>query len=410
MSNRPANSPDRSSPNGVEEWLKNHIEHCEELILAESTEHNQATVRVNETLFWVIILISVLILPILATLAWYSTPSIVQIGGLPINPQLLIPLPFVAYVLAGFHKVGTDEVAGADFFGAPVHQFRRGLKWIPFLILNFNSEKSTFVQSEFPGDADHIQWSDEKEALQPGKVRPIYVLSGENPEGILPTDKQMNLGISILAKFQLVQERFFDLVANVGPVKDAQRDEIRNAMTGGENVSDVMLEVVRHLRDTSTAIMGEIAGQLSYNEITTHLHLANKLLHKRLEKTVITWGVKITECRVTKVNPGHSFNEEIQKRAGAIATKDNLAIVAEGEKQKRILEGEGAAAAELAMLEARAKGYTAVAKVAETTSGQIAISAEVAGKLAESDSNTIVVGTDGLKDLMGMVAATKKVN
>ena len=128
-----------------------------------------------------------------------------------------------------------------------------------------------------------------------------------------------------------------------------------------------------------------------------------------MEKTVITWGVKITECRVTKVNPGHSFNEEIQKRAGAIATKDNLAIVAEGEKQRLILEGEGAAAAEQVMLEARAKGYAAVAKVARTKSGQLAISAEVGGKLAESDNNTVVVGTDGLRDLMGMIVAAKKV-
>lgn len=401
--------PDRSDLKGVEHWLSNHIEYCEELIEVESDKHTSVTPEVNETLFWFgIILPVVMLLGGLTIAIWLLVPSVINLGVVPFNPQYFFFLPILAYIIAGFRMVGTDEVAGADFFGLPVIQFKRGPKWIPRLILNLNKEKSTFVQSEFPGDADHIQWSDEKTPLDPGKVRPIFVLTGENPDGKLPTDVQMTIGISVLAKFQLVHERFFDLIANVSPVDDQQKADIRKTLTGGENVSDLMLEVVRHLRDTSTAIMGEIAGQLSYNEITSHLHLVNKLLHLRLEKTILTWGVRIVECRVTKTNPGHDFNEKIQKRAAAKAERDNLATVAEGERTKRILEGEGDAAAEQALLEARAKGYAKIAEVAKTDEGRVAISADVAGKLAESDSNTIVVGTDGIKELVGLVTTIKK--
>lgn len=405
----PRNSPDRTKQNGVELWLKSQIRHYEKVIATEDEAQRRDTPIVQETYFLYINLTIFVFMSMYILLILEIIPSILFDNWLiPINPRIFAYLPILAYVIVSFRSVGVDEIAGADFFGKPVRQFSNGLKWVPFGLFHFQVEKATFVQSEFPGDSDHIQWSDEKTALSQGKVRPIYLLTGENPDGKLPTDKQMNVGIAALAKFQLIPERLFDLIKNVGPIDRSKADEIRVTMTGGENVSVVMLEVVRHLRDTATAVMTEIAGQLSYNELRGHLNLVNRLLFLRLQRTVITWGIQLTEAGVTKINPGHEFNEKIQDRGQALADRDAMILRAEGEKQKRVLEGEGNAAARQKFLEAEAKGYAKIAEQAKTEAGQIAISAEVAGKLAAS-GNTIVVGTDGVKDLIGIVAAGKKV-
>lgn len=405
----PKNSPDRTKSNGVELWLKSQIRYYEKYIASEDEKQRRETPIVNENLFFYITLSTIVAISLAMLLVSAFVPTVMfESGFIPINPQILAYLPFIAYVIVSIRSVGVDEVGGADLFGQPVRQFSNGLKWIPFGIFNFQTEKATFVQSEFPGDTDHIQWSDEKTKLEPGKVRPIYLLTGENPDGKLPTDKQMNVGVAALAKFQVVPERLFDLLKNVGPIDVSKETEIRYTMTGGENVSPLMLEVVRHLRDTATAVMTEIAGQISYNELRGHLNLVNRLLFLRLQKTVMSWGIQLAEAGVTKINPGHEFNEKIQDRGQALADRDAMILRAEGEKQKRVLEGEGAATARLKLLEAEAKGQAKIAEVAKTEEGKIAISAEVAGKLAAS-GNTIVVGTDGVKDLIGIVAAGKKV-
>src|SRR5690606_17685676 len=129
----------------------------------------------------------------------------------------------------------------------------------------------------------------------------------------------------------------------------------------------------------------------------------------RLESSVIGWGIQVEEAGITNVNPGHGYNKKIQDRNKTSTEKDATTRRAEGEKQKRTLEGQGTARAEKALLEARAEGYAKIAKTAKTEHGQIAISADVAGKIAGSDTNTVVVGADGLKDLLGIISAAKKV-
>lgn len=408
MARVPRISPDRTKANGVERWLRAQIRYYEKVIEEETAAHKSTTPIVHENYFPIIIGFSILLMIIYAIVVYTMVPSIIfREGPLPVNPQLFAYLLIPVYILVSFRSVGVDEVAGADFFGMPVRQFSNGLKWVPFGLLHFQVEKATFVQSEFPGDADHIQWSDEKTPLEPGKVRPIYLLTNENPDGSLPTDVQMNIGIAALAKFQLVPERLFDLIKNVGPIDRAKEDEIRRTMTGGENVSRVMLEIVRHLRDTSTAEMVQIAGQMSYNEIRGHLQLINELLFLRLHKTLVKWGVHLMEAEITKLNPGHDFNEAIQARGRAKAERDAVILRAEGKKRELILEGEGAATARRNFLEAEAKGYAKIAKEVQTEAGQIAISAETAGKLAAA-GNTVVVGTDGVRDLIGLVTAARK--
>lgn len=406
---RPPSHPNRDDSSGVENWLNAQIDYYTRVIEVEDEKHQRETPAVNEGLFYTIVALAILSLIAIGVTIPQLVPSTLVVFGIPINPQLFAYIPLVAYVIVSFRSVDVDRIAGADFFGNPVMQFKRGLKWVPFGSLKFRKEFGTFVQAEFPGDADHIQWGDEKEDLLPGKVRPIYALTAENHKGNLSSEMQLNIGISALAKFQVVATRFFDFVTNVGRVDARKRDGILVTMTGGENVSDYTLEVVRHLRDTSTSVLQEIVGQMSYNELTQHRHLVNTLYWLRLKKTVIRWGIEMVEVGITNTNPGHGFNEDLQKRNKAIHTRDAMITEAEGEKVQLTKRGEGAAAAELALLNARAEGYKKIAETAKTAAGKVAISADVAGKLAGSENSTIVVGADGLRELVGLVATAKKV-
>lgn len=399
-------TPDRTVPNGVTLWLQAQIDDMTIRVAERVATQTKQTPQANKGLYKAILLATTVAIVVASALIFIFVPSIISIAGLTLNPQWIFFLGIVAYILLSVRMVGIDEVAGADFFGTPIAQFSRGLKWVPLGILNFDPESIQFVQGEFPGDADKIQWSDEKTELTKGMVRPIFVLTGENPNGSLPTDRQMNIGISFLVKIKLIKERFFDFIQNIAPIDEEKADSFLTEVTGGTSVTLRMLEVLRHLRDTSGAYVLEIVGRISYSELTTNIDLINQLLKLRLEYEVTSWGIQMVEVRFTRTNPGHEFNQKIQGRGEALVNRDILITVAEGEKRKRELEGEGTASAALALLTAQAEGYTKI-MTATGVDGAGVLSAEVARELANGQNNTVVV--DGASGLIGMALAGAKV-
>jgi hypothetical protein len=251
------------------------------------------------------------------------------------------------------------------------------------------------VQAEFPGDSNRIHWEDEKTELPKNKVRPIHILTGENPEGTLPSEKQINLGVGMMFKIQVTSDCFFDLVRNTPPIDPANGAEIVESIVGNTNVTPRLLEILRHLRDTSARIAAEVLGQLSYNEITTHRALVDEWLEERMRLELVAWGVKLREAGFTVLNPGHSYNQDIEQRAKASAARDAAILAAEGERKKRILEGEGAATALRAQFEAEAGGKKAIMD-ALGVSGEAVLASELGEKVAEGGNAVIADGLGGL--------------
>lgn len=397
---RPPSHPDRSQSDGVGVWLDQQIKYYEERLEAARRKQERETPGVYEWKFWTI---TALVTAALVATVWWIIPSYVPADvGIMINPRYAFYVLVGAYVLASFFMVDTDEIIGLAFFGRPMIVFDSGLKWAPWLIFRRNTESIDFVQAEFPGDNDRIQWGDEKAELLPGQVRPIYVLFAENPNGTLPSDKQMNVGVAFLTKIRMIKSRFFDLVKNLAPIDEAKREEFLKNVTGGTKVTNRMLEALRHLRDTGATVSLELAGQLSYNETTTHLTQVNRLLMLRFEHKVASWGIELVEGSFTKIDAGHTFNTELQKRGAAISARDAKRIESEGTRDQLKNEGEGRAQAARALLEATAEGYKKI--MTETgVDGAGVVSSEVAKALAQGQNNTIVV--DGATGLMGLALA-----
>jgi hypothetical protein len=393
---RPAGLPprpvfSRAAAEPVRNWLLADIAWLKQCIDNKETDHHEKTPEVTEWLFWALTTVVVGTLTGIATATVLLVPSEIEVWSIAFNPQLILLLAELVYVAAGFRAIPTDRAAGLDFAGTPVKQFGNGLKWYPWLVFNLTTESALLVQAEFPGDADHVFWGGEEAELPDGKVRPIYILTGENPGSNLPTDLQTNLGASALVRFQLVSKRYFDLVRNVAPVDDANGSFIRETMTGNSSVTARLLEVLRQLRDTGARYMGEVIGKLSYNEITLNRALLDEWLFNRIKLEMIPWGLELREAGFTQLNPGHDYNKALQQRSAASIARDALVLQADGKGREIERIGEATASARLALLKAEAEGQKKI-RDGLGVSGQEVLAADVGKAMADGDSNTVIIG------------------
>lgn len=408
MTNTPKRiSFDRDDKNfTVRDWLETEIAYYEDLI--ERKESSYETTTVSEWLFWTISAVVVVILFFLAGVTMFTNwllPPVAEVYGVALNPQWLVLVLIFIYLAAGLRQIDTSEVAGLDFAGKPVLQLGNGLKWYPWLLFKLSIETVHLTQGELPGDADRIFWGEEEEEMPSGMVRPIFVLSGENPRGGLPSDKQINLGVSMLVKIKIIQDRFFDLIINIAPVDEKNGQMIRDTITGNQSVTPRLLEVLRHLRDTSSAFASALVGKLSYNEITHNRALVDELYHLRVKLEVLDWGLDLKEARFTKFNPGHTYNSDLQKRSTAASERDATIMQAEGKRKALMLEGEGEASKRRKFLQAEAEGQQAIRDALEI-SGDTVIAAEVGKEIAKGGNAVIADGIGGLGALFA--AGTEK--
>ncbi len=400
-------TPPTTTSFDVEAYLRQEIAEAEATIEKIKAKHTERAEGRSEKYRWVVIA-SLVVLPIFAALGWWLLPSQVDIGGAPFNTALLPWLLVVLYVLISLRKVDTDEIAGADFFGEPTKQFSAGLAYVPRFLLGLTKERRTVVQAQYPGDADDIFWGEEKDDLPANKVRPIYATTAERGTGN-PLDDRNNIGFSLYSRHALEDDetgQFFRFVRNIAPIEQQETSQTSMYVKGAK-ISPRMHEVLRQLRDTGENQLKSIIGRLTMAEIVQHWQLISRCLTLKLQAAVLPWGVKVIEAGLVYVNPGHRFNESIQSVPKARFAKQATITEAEGEKERLSLEGAGKAEAERLLLIARADGAEKIRLVAVKKSGDVAVSSDVARQLANS-GNVVAVGTGGVSELLGIIAAAKK--
>lgn len=385
----------RSETDGIRKWLNAEIKYLKDEIEDAKKAHERETPEVSEGLYWTVTFLATAVLVIIEFLNIKYVPREITAFGIPFAPQWILHVAIAVYLAFGFRSVAIDKVAGIDFAGKPVSQLGNGLTWFFYGLFTYTEESAFLVQAEFPGDANHIDWGPEKDPLTPGKVRPIYVQTGENPNGTLPSDKQTNLGIAALAKIQTTKERFFDLVRNTPPIDPENGAEILQTIVGNSKATPRLLEIVRYLRDTMARIAAEIVGQLSYGELTAHRALIDKWSEERLRLEVTKWGVELREGGFTILNPGHDYNEAQNKRQEASATRDATVMVAEGEAKAITLKGDANNNVLKGQFEAEAAGKKAI-KDALEVSGEAILASELGEKIAEGGNTVIADGLGGL--------------
>lgn len=402
----------RGKDESIDSWLQREISHFKKSRLSrlEQIKNHKIThddfkydlpaVTVHTSWYWVITFLFGVILLSTVGLSMWAVKDI-TLRGVALWPIVFVPTAI--YIYLSIVQVEVDEIAGATFFGAPVAEFSNGPKLVWFGLFGFEKEPASIAQAEFPGDQDKIFRGDEKDPLPEGMVRPIRVLFAENPQGELPTDKQMGADVSGFVVARVVPERFFEFQKRVKPIDETQKAEVLQSMRINRDASPRMLEIMRYLVDIYARVMREIAGQMSYNQANEHMGLVNELLLIRLQYALIGMGVNISAVGTTSINAGHEFNKKIQERGEAKAERDTRITKAEALRVELEQQAKGDATAVRLGIEAQTRGLVKQAE-ALGVDGTAVLNAQIAQKLAESGA-TVVLGQTGLDNLVGLTLA-----
>lgn len=322
-------------------------------------------------------------LSIMAVLAMYARANwavtLFKGFGLEFNGGPTALLVFFVYLALSLQMIDADEVAGAYFYGKALARVRSGLHFVPFGLMQVKRVPRTVQQFQAPGEPETVFKGDDRDPLPEGKVRPIRAVTRapkSDEKGIL--DVQMTLDLNFVVRYQI--HDIFAYVANFGSLK----------------------VVEMQLRDIGESTLAEKVTEHTPGTFIEALASVNETLVTKTEERFQNSGVDILSVRLISPDVSHKVSSAMADIPAARAKAQEAAITAEGEKTKRTKEGEGSAAAELAMLEAQAKGRKAIMTELKVDGAAVLASEAVRGLSDKTD--VLVVGAEGgMRDVMGLV-------
>lgn len=379
----------------------------------ERETETETSFNPNKDLYWAVVIVYIvgqLILLIMVVsfglfkMTYGGTYFALNLGAAIVCVQTL-------HLMASFTHVSVDELAGFALFGRPVYAPSTGLFLTPWPFISVTKMSRNYHDIRFPGPPDKIQrFSRERQEQRdggdvpdPGHVRPILVLTGEprlteeerterqeKPHEFNPLDAQLSIEIAYFIRWRLLQHYggIFRVMRNVGRGGSLE-----------EKINDLMREQAeRDIKAILTLVTPATAVR--------NWDLINQIFTLRLQLSLLRLGVQIDTngAGLDDINMSHTTNEAQAEVPREKFRKRRMIIKAEGEREKRDLEGQGDANAERHRLTATAAGYRRIKEMTGST-GDTVIASETAQK-ALGRANTIVVGAQGgVRDLIGAVAA-----
>lgn len=333
--------------------------------------------------FW----ITVLVAYTLATLCCFG----MHLAGVTTNVfrynwdwGLFLFLMMGIYTIRGFGIIDPEEKAGLIFLGWYIKDLSPGPAFAPPIISKIMKEKGRDIQMELPADPEKIYRGEGNP--DEGMFPPIRITFGPyNPSEGIPEDDPYNR--------RLTQE--------VVPIVTVR---IKNFKAFYVIIGD-REHLREYLGDASVAMLLEEFTKITPAVALRDIAKYNKKLKDAISERVGEngsddwWGIEIVKAEIKLINFSHTLNEAVQSIAEEVAKKKAGIIQAEGEKQKKILKGEGDGAAEKSLLDGRTAGLkNMVDKLG--VSGSEALGAETARGITNNPGQkTIVAGSGGFADL-----------
>lgn len=375
-----------------------------------------------------------------------------------IDWNILAGLMLTGYFVASFRPwrpVQPDEKAVRIVFGKPTDYVGPGLVFAPLGIFEVVYQRTNTNQKEFPAEPELVFDGDLTDrSLLPEGMKPAIRITfndslqnkneaiqafGKNELTVVqlrkvdPRDYYVQFGPftnwSELDYHEL--ERLEVLIRNSGDldmlvtfnVNKAGKDGLNRRLTAKVvpvalwRVVDPLTFISRvtplpedsreelinkWLEDDMVGILQKFLPLMSVAQALENMPWINARLYLSATKRMIGYGVEIQDAFVKVIPIHHSLNEKISAHAGAY-------YVAEAEAE--IIERTGAANAQVARiteaetLKGRGEGMKAAAD-AIGVSGENMQAAEVARAMAEG-GNTIIVGTDGIAQIVGLAQVLK---
>ena len=348
--------------------------------------------------------------------------------------------------------IGPDEIGVRLFFGKPLDRVYSGPAFAPRGIVEVMPLPIKFTQYELPGEPEDIFRDEDKDDVPKGKKPPVRITFRED----LPAEKleaafgkrdlrALNLlrvtreqRKAFLAKRdesekidralsdtwthwrrdeleeleEFVLENYPDSDAVIEFKPDTTADGLSRRTTqeivfiiawmvdADDAINFVRRigstkEANRQMEDELISVAVRLLSKISLAQALQNFDWLNAHLYTSLIKRVAGWGIRIDRAFAKKYNLNHALNE-------AIAEANQAEFRGRADKELLIQRGHGEAEAERAkeeqLLIGRAEGLKIMAE-SVGISGSEAMAAEVAREIGQG-GNTIVLGTDGMTQLM----------
>lgn len=351
----------------------------------------------KKTLFWVWlggIYISLLLLSI--AISDY-TISLYPLSFHQANPGkedwdwgLALFLSLVLYTITSVRKLGPTEQGSRVFFGRPVDQVSSGFVIVPngLFELKIFPSKITIMQKEFPAEPEKIYRSKDGDHEI---IPPEMIQLGMKPPIRIPFGKPGEQESSVLDRDPLNQR----LIEEVVPIVRWSVDDCILFMQTVETIE----KAESQMEDLCVAILSREFGVATPSQVIADLRTYNNTLTTELQTGVARWGISIESAKIKVINFSYNLNKAVQKIAEETAKGKARTIEAEGLKQAAIRAGEGAGAAEKAVLKGRTDGLEDMMNRLDVK-GPAVLAAETARGITNNPGQkTIIAGSSGFADL-----------
>ncbi len=349
---------------------------------------------------------------------------------------LLVAVLYIIFSFRFKQTIGPDEIGFRQFFGKPAGELQSGLPLVPLGLFTLKKFKRTIQQKEFPA---------EPEMIYRGEMKSTNTL----PEGMKPPVRQ-----SFRTNISDKQAREFFGDGTIGPADNLYSIEnphkpgdmitfnysVPNDGLGKKRVTAELYPVLRwriydvkhfvsnigsedevekQIEDEIFSVLNRICQQISLAQALQNQQWLNAILfHAVAQRIKATksdwksdeWGIELESVFIKYPHLSHGLNQSIADASQATFEAQRTVTLANAEKKKLIEEGKGAAQASEALAFAELKGFGQGLHVAADVTGMSAeaiAAAKVAGQIADG-GNTVIIGSDGFTQLMGLATAAGK--
>jgi hypothetical protein len=325
--------------------------------------------------------------------AFYN--NTVTLGGTEWNIGLVILVLGVFHFVTGIRIAGIEEIVGAYIFGFPTIKVSGGVIVAPLGVFGISRDKYHTLEVEFPAEPQNI-WRGDKELCPPGKKPPIRIPfsdpHGDYPFGITnagiregdPLHRRSTNEVTFITRWRILDP--FNLRRNIGTQEMA----------------------IDQMEDIGVSFLNEVLTKMPLSVALFNLATINIHFEIRMRQKTRHWGIEIVDCRIKTIDLSHDLNSSIQEMSENDAKAQGAILLAQGEKAKRTLEGQGTAAAAQALakaqLDGRTDGLTRMRAELKLKSAAI-LAADVARDIGQSPSDKIILGIGGLAEALGAGAA-----
>lgn len=343
--------------------------------MAEIQDSDPVLEKVQEhPSFYLLIVVSGLVVDVTLGLLVWLTWNVILFAFWFMNFNLgfiFLALLGAHLALLSFKMVRTDELGAFYFFGKLLKKAGQGLHYAPWPI-SMEIGPRDVQQVWAPGKRNDIYWGDEKTALPEGMVRPIFMNTrAPRDDEKKPLDVQMTVGFAYALFWRIIDLPEF----------------LAHSRTP-EEVSD-------QLRSISEAVLAEEIEDLTVDGAITGQRKINQKFDNTIRDRTKNWGIEVVRANLTQINPSHELAKAMRDRAEAEFTAQNTVIAGEADRK-------ASKARTLGPIEAKTEGLGELMDRLKVSGDAVLASDTLERTIPDK---TIIVGTQGITDLLGLVKA-----